>query len=117
MMSRDKFLQWSCFVVCFMILMIYYFQVPGVDLVTAQIRPFVDFYIAQTRADNHAVREAACACIAELGAKLPPDCLRDHVTALLAALIDCFRDDSWPVRDAACIACGNFIKSFPGKFG
>jgi len=89
--------------------------IPGVELVTSHIQSFVDFYIAQTRADNHAVREAACACIAELGLKLPPDCVRGHVTLLLAALIDCFRDDSWPVRDAACIACGNFIKSFPAE--
>ena len=30
----------------------------------------VDYYIEATDADNHAVREAACACIAELGAKV-----------------------------------------------
>ena len=30
----------------------------------------MEFYISQTKADNHAVREAACACIAELGTKV-----------------------------------------------
>ena len=30
----------------------------------------VEFYVNQTKADNHAVREAACACIAELGTKV-----------------------------------------------
>ena len=30
----------------------------------------VEFYVTQTKADNHAVREAACACIAELGTKV-----------------------------------------------
>ncbi len=30
----------------------------------------VEFYISQTEADNHAVREAACACIAELASKV-----------------------------------------------
>ena len=30
----------------------------------------VEFYISQSDADNHAVREAACACIAELGSKV-----------------------------------------------
>ena len=30
----------------------------------------VDYYIEATEADNHAVREAACACIAEVGAKV-----------------------------------------------
>jgi len=90
-------------------------EVPGVVIVTTHIENFVNFYVAQTKADNHAVREAACACIAELGAKLPHDALKPHVGTLLAALIDCFRDDSWPVRDAACLACGNFIKSFPDE--
>ena len=85
------------------------------SLVTSHLPSFVDFYVAQTRADNHAVREAACACIAELGAKLPHDAVRTHVAALKAALIECFRDDSWPVRDAACVACGNFVKAFPGE--
>ena len=30
----------------------------------------VSFYISQSQAANHAVREAACACIAELGTKV-----------------------------------------------
>ncbi len=30
----------------------------------------VEFYISQSQAANHAVREAACACIAELGKKV-----------------------------------------------
>ena len=30
----------------------------------------VEFYISQSQASNHAVREAACTCIAELGTKV-----------------------------------------------
>ena len=30
----------------------------------------VQFYISQSQAANHAVREAACTCIAELGTKV-----------------------------------------------
>ncbi|EDO29281.1 predicted protein, partial [Nematostella vectensis] len=75
----------------------------------------VEFYVSQTKADNHAVREAACACIAELGLKVSADYTRPHVQSLLDALIICFMDDSWPVRDAACVACGNFIQSFPNE--
>ena len=30
----------------------------------------VEYYIQATDSDNHAVREAACACIAELGSKV-----------------------------------------------
>lgn len=71
------------------------------------------YYIKQTKADNHAVREAACACIAELGSKVNQDAVRPYVLPLLEALRVCFNDDSWPVRDAACLACGNFIFCFP----
>jgi hypothetical protein len=35
--------------------------------------------------------------------------LQPHVHTLLDALIVCFDDDSWPVRDAACVACARFI--------
>ncbi|XP_068751859.1 uncharacterized protein [Montipora capricornis] len=85
----------------------------GKLLVEKYIMQIVEFYISQTKADNHAVREASCACIAELGTKVNPDSLRPHVSDLLRALICCFKDDSWPVRDAACVACGNFVLCFP----
>ena len=45
------------------------------------------------------MREAACACIAELALKLTTDAMRQHVPRLLHALTICFSDDSWPVRD------------------
>ncbi|XP_045581052.1 uncharacterized protein [Procambarus clarkii] len=85
----------------------------GKALVEKYIDPVVSYYIDATRADNHAVREAACACIAELALKIAVDAVRAHVPDLLHALTICFNDDSWPVRDAACVACGNFILCFP----
>ena len=42
----------------------------GVALVEENIEGVVKFYVRQSQASNHAVREAACACIAELGAKV-----------------------------------------------
>lgn len=91
-------------------------QVAGADgktLVENYIDSVVTYYIVATAADNHAVREAACACIAELALKISKDSVRKHVSDLLRALTICFNDDSWPVRDAACVACGNFILCFP----
>jgi hypothetical protein len=41
------------------------------------------------------------------------DVLSPHVSELVKVLLECFKDDSWPVRDAACLACGNFMSSFP----
>ncbi|CAH1792996.1 unnamed protein product [Owenia fusiformis] len=84
----------------------------GAKLVETYITETVEFYISQTEADNHAVREAACACIAELGTKIDKDVVRPFVPGLLDALLVCFKDDSWPVRDASCIACGNFLRCF-----
>ncbi len=48
----------------------------GKDLIEENIDTTVDYYVAQADADNHAVREAACACIAELGAKV---CISYHI--------------------------------------
>ena len=78
-----------------------------------------EFYISQSQADNHAVREAACHCISELCTKVAgvdeqsKESFRKHIASLLETLVDCFKDESWPVRDAACIACGSFVSVFP----
>ena len=60
------------------------------------------------------MREAACQCIAELSAKVSPTVVEPHVDVLLETLIECFQDESWPVRDMACVACGSFVSAFPG---
>ena len=77
------------------------------------IEDVVAFYISQTESDNHAVREAACHCMAELGSKINQDVVRPYLPRLLEALHFCFKDESWPVRDTACVACGNFALAFP----
>ena len=79
--------------------------------------PIAAYYITQSQADNHAVREAACHCISEICSKVAIDeagkePFRTHIPALLEALVDCFKDESWPVRDAACVACGSFVATF-----
>ena len=77
------------------------------------IKEIVDFYVTQTESDNHAVREAACHCMAELSSKIEGEVVKPYVVRLLEALHFCFQDESWPVRDTACVACGNFILNFP----
>ncbi|GFS25769.1 Arm repeat-containing protein [Elysia marginata] len=85
----------------------------GKTLVETYIDDVVDYYVESTESDNHAVREAACACIAELGSKIDTSVVESHVPKLLETLLICFNDDSWPVRDAACIASGHFVLCFP----
>lgn len=87
----------------------------GPALLARHAAATVDYYVAQARADNHAVREAACYCMAELATKVGGDAVRPHVATLLDAMLDCFRDESWPVRDAACVALGDFVGAFPDK--
>ena len=92
----------------------------GKQMVCDYAEPIAQFYISQSLADNHAVREAACHCIAEICNKVCIDDekkepFRRHIPALLEALVDCFKDESWPVRDAACLACGSFVATFPDE--
>ncbi|XP_064402629.1 uncharacterized protein LOC135348365 isoform X2 [Halichondria panicea] len=47
----------------------------------------VDFYISQNQAVNHAVREAACICTAELGTKVNKDCLKPYRGRLFNILL------------------------------
>ena len=85
----------------------------GRDWVARCAPQVVSYYVEQSKADNHAVREAACECIGELLAKVDHVAVLPHVARLLRALLSCFRDASWPVRDAACLACGSGVLAFP----
>mmetsp|Transcript_6677 Transcript_6677/g.11786 ORF Transcript_6677/g.11786 Transcript_6677/m.11786 type:complete len:700 (+) Transcript_6677:78-2177(+) len=89
------------------------FKDNGPAVVESQIGHVVEFYCAQSGADNHGVREAACHCISEVSAKIRHQVLAPYVDILLSALLDCFKDDSWPVRDAACVATGKFVLNYP----
>jgi hypothetical protein len=89
----------------------------GVPVVAQTIAPIVRFYVKMCDADNHVVREAACQAVAELAVKIGMDkekapVLQPHVTILLQALLMCFHDESWPVRDEACLACGIFCRAY-----
>lgn len=84
----------------------------GRKVVSKYAAEIADFYTTASMADNHAVREAACHCISELCTKVAlenPEPFKPHVGKMLSALLDCFKDESWPVRDCACLACGKFV--------
>jgi hypothetical protein len=90
----------------------------GLEVVAQTMAPIVRYYVQMCDADNHVVREAACQAVAELAVKIGMDdlyasALQPHVTILLQALLMCFHDESWPVRDEACLACGTFCRAYP----
>mmetsp|Transcript_7759 Transcript_7759/g.11120 ORF Transcript_7759/g.11120 Transcript_7759/m.11120 type:complete len:852 (+) Transcript_7759:116-2671(+) len=94
------------------------FPTQGLQLVATHAGAICRYYIQMCDADNHVVREAACQAVAELATKIGqhPDhsaSLAPFVPMLLQALLMCFHDESWPVRDEACLACGIFCRAYP----
>jgi HEAT repeat len=94
------------------------FPESGVSVVAQSIASVVRYYVQMCDADNHVVREGACQAVAELAVKIGMDetyaaVLQPHVPVLLQALLMCFHDESWPVRDEACLACGTFCRAYP----
>jgi len=90
----------------------------GLDTLLKYLPAVVRYYVQMCDADNHVVREGACQAIAELAVQvgLPEEhreTLQPHVPVMLQALLMCFHDESWPVRDEACLACGTLCKSYP----
>merc|ERR1719329_255377 len=89
----------------------------GKQILIKYVKEVCEYYILQSTADNHAVREAACHCISELctkvAAEVDKEPFKPYITPMIAALLDCFKDASWPVRDCACLACGHFVATFP----
>ena len=63
-------------------------------MVIDHIDSVVSYYESCTKADNHAVREAACQCIAELAAKIDTSVMAVHVDRLLDTLLECFKASS-----------------------
>lgn len=94
------------------------FEISGLECIAENAGPVCRYYVQMADADNHAVREAACQAIAELANKLGrseeyAEYLAPYVLMLLQALLMCFHDESWPVRDEACLACGTFCIAYP----
>ncbi len=85
----------------------------GVEAVTRYIESVVDYYVEVAEADNHVVREASCYSITELCLRISADTLSPHVPKLLNSLLVCFKDESWPVRDAACLTTGHLAAAYP----
>ena len=93
-------------------------QHTGLMYVAKHAGAIARYYCKMADADNHVVREAACQAIAELANKIGrseeyAEYLAPYVVMLLQALIMCFHDESWPVRDEACLACGTFCLAYP----
>ena len=56
---------------------------------------------------------ATAATAAAAALQVDRQAVSPFVPRLLRALLMCFKDASWPVRDAACLACGRCVTAFP----
>ena len=65
----------------------------------------VDCYVQQCSSANPENMESACACIAELAAKLDQDAIEPHVPRLLHAVLGSFIQ-AVPQLQGSCTACG-----------
>eukprot|EP01064_Diplonema_japonicum_P002273 TRINITY_DN11451_c1_g1_i1.p1 TRINITY_DN11451_c1_g1~~TRINITY_DN11451_c1_g1_i1.p1 ORF type:complete len:535 (+),score=114.80 TRINITY_DN11451_c1_g1_i1:60-1607(+) len=83
----------------------------GIQLVSEHLPYFVAYYAAQVKEKNHAVREAACHCIAELVSKVPG--VEPHIETLLKLIDEACDDPSWPVRDIACVSSSKIVLKYP----
>lgn len=87
----------------------------GREMLTKYLPSVVDFYESQVAADNHAVREAACQALGELVMRLRPPVMREWAARIAQALVNAFKDESWPVRDHACRALADVVCKFPAE--
>jgi len=87
----------------------------GRDYVAALAPEVMTYYTQQSLAANYFVREAACHCMGELGSKIDRDAVRPLVPSILKTLLECFGDQSWPVRIASGTAASRFALSFPSE--
>eukprot|EP01041_Mallomonas_annulata_P010347 gene10347-21586_t len=85
----------------------------GRHLVATYIQHVVAYYIEMSHAPNHMVAEAACHAMSELAVKVDRSAVEPFATLLLEALQYCSAEDSWPIRDAACLSSGIFVRYYP----
>lgn len=87
----------------------------GRKVVAKYAKEVTEYYAAMVAMDNHIVRESACFAIAELASKIDKEAIRPHIPGMLQTMLVCFDDDSWPVRDAASVSTGRFVKAHPDQ--
>ena len=55
------------------------------------------------KTNNHTVREAACACLAELFVKIDREAVKPYLQFIQRTLFRAFKDDSWTVILLPCL--------------
>ena len=82
----------------------------GKNIIAQIFDDVLNYYILQTKANNNAIREAACLSLGELAQKISSETVKSHIHVIIHTLIKALKDNSWPVRDSACVALGHCIQ-------
>jgi hypothetical protein len=85
----------------------------GKDLLIRYISQVVATYTKMSCARNHMVSEAACHAMAEIALKLPHEIVDGYARELIVALQAAMLQNSWPIRDAACLSLGRILNVYP----
>eukprot|EP00930_Biecheleria_cincta_P043618 TRINITY_DN29938_c0_g1_i1.p1 TRINITY_DN29938_c0_g1~~TRINITY_DN29938_c0_g1_i1.p1 ORF type:complete len:737 (-),score=142.96 TRINITY_DN29938_c0_g1_i1:58-2199(-) len=89
----------------------------GRETVLEWLPHLVPFYIMQTRVSNSEARVAAAKCIGELAARIDKASVSTYAPDLFEALIPRLsRHDAWEVKEAACSALLELVRTFPDRF-
>lgn len=85
----------------------------------SQLDAIVSYCVGQVSTGDHAAKEAACLCLADVCANAVGDQAKAVFEAkaaqCLEALQGCFEDESWTVRDAAFAASATIIDACPAE--
>jgi len=88
----------------------------GKERLGANAEVAVRYYAAMSKTNNHMIVEAACHALAEVVVKLDRELVItascDCASLAIFALSECLSNDSWPVRDASCMALGSILRLY-----
>ena len=85
----------------------------GKILIIKYIENMITYYLEMCNAFNHMISEAACFAMAELAMKIDTNIMLPYIPTILEALENCSIQESWPIRDAACISTARVIRMYP----
>lgn len=82
----------------------------GKDVLEKHLARVLKYYMRALDEDNHVVRESAALAIGEAVEKLESEIVSPHLTLLIEGVKAAFYDESWPVRDRACVVLSRIGK-------
>jgi hypothetical protein len=81
--------------------------------VSGLLPQFVEHYCFMCTAKNHMIVEAALQAVNELLIRIEKEMLQGLISRISQTVITSLQQDSWPIRDAACLSSGYLVRYYP----